>query len=284
MLEVNESRMSVNWNGKRVQGKRAVTRRDVESNLHALNRRSVLRPIIKWRGTLRRSVIIIAVAVLCPGGLTCFAQQGKSIPEQIEWTWEVRPLNPNPKLPNVLLLGDSITRNYYPEVKKDLSGVANVYLMASSICVGDPRLPKEITEFARMEDVHFLVIHFNNGMHGWAYTEAQYKAGFPAFLRAVHRIAGKDSTLIWASTTPVRVDEPNGATNVRIERRNSIAAAFVRADGIKIDHQHGLMLKHQNLYENCDKGVVHFNRAGADIQGDQAAAMIRSALGVHKEK
>ena len=63
---------------------------------------------------------------------------------------EVRPPHPDPKLPNVLLLGDSLSRNYFPEVTKDLAGTANVYLMASSTSVGDPRLPREIREFAAM--------------------------------------------------------------------------------------------------------------------------------------
>jgi hypothetical protein len=31
-----------------------------------------------------------------------------SIPEEIEWTWEVRPAGSDPGLPNVVLLGDSI--------------------------------------------------------------------------------------------------------------------------------------------------------------------------------
>ena len=90
----------------------------------------------------------------------------------------------------MLLLGDSIARNYFPQVVKDLTGVANVYLMALSTSVGDPRLPRQIAEFAAMENLAFRVVHFNNGMHGWDYTEAQYKAAFPAFLssvRSAHR-------------------------------------------------------------------------------------------------
>jgi hypothetical protein len=51
----------------------------------------------------------------------------------------------------VLLVGDSISRNYFPEVTRDLKGVANLYLMASSICVGDPRLPAELISFAKLE-------------------------------------------------------------------------------------------------------------------------------------
>jgi len=48
----------------------------------------------------------------------------------------------------VLLLGDSITRSYFSQVTKDLVGIANVYLLASSTSVGDPRLPRQIAEFA----------------------------------------------------------------------------------------------------------------------------------------
>ena len=234
--------------------------------------------VTKWWLALRNGLAAAAIVLIALGGTLCFAQREKSIPEQIEWTWEVRPLHPNSSLPNVLLIGDSISRNYYPEVNRDLKEVANVYLMASSICVGDPRLPKEIAEFARMEELQFAVIHFNNGMHGWAYTEARYKAGFPRFLHAVHGIAGKSPTLIWASTTPVRLDDPNGASNARIDKRNTIAGAFVSAEGIEIDDHHALMLKHQDLYDDQDKGLVHFNPKGSDMQGDQAAAQIRKAL------
>jgi hypothetical protein len=197
-----------------------------------------------------------------------------SFPEEIEWTWEVRPPHPDPKLPDVLLLGDSISRNYFPQVTKDLAGIANVYLMASSTSVGDPRLPNQIAEFAAMENVHFRVVHFNNGMHGWAYSETQYRAAFPGFLRSVRSLAGKDGAFIWANTTPVKAGAENGASNFRIDQRNAIARTIAEAVGIPIDDQHALMMKHLDLYQD----FVHFNPVGAGIQGDQAAAMIRAAL------
>src|SRR4030088_2002687 len=98
-----------------------------------------------------------------------YAQNQTPIPEEVEWTWEVRPQLADPKLPNVLLLGDSITRSYFPEVTKNLSGIANVYLLASSTSVGDPRLPRQISEFAALQGVSFAVVHFNNGLHCWGY-------------------------------------------------------------------------------------------------------------------
>jgi len=218
----------------------------------------------------------MAIALLLVAACTTplIAQKPASIPEEIEWTWEVRPLHPDLQLPNVLLLGDSISRNYFPQVTKDLAGVANVYLMASSTSVGDPRLPHQIAEFAAMEKEHFRVVHFNNGMHGWAYNEAQYKAAFPQFVRAVRALVDKDGALIWASTTPVRSDATTGATNPRIEDRNAIALAWVTTSRIPLDDQHALMSQHRDLYQDA----VHFNPDGARIQGDQAAATIRSTL------
>ena len=224
---------------------------------------------------LVRGLKLLVVAGLLCTPVASLAQKPVSISEEIEWTWEVRPAHVDLHLPNVLLLGDSISRNYFPEVTKDLAGTANVYLMASSTSVGDPRLPHQIAEFAQLEGVRFQVVHFNNGMHGWGYTEEQYKAAFPSFLKAVRPLLVRGGALIWANTTPVRSDANNGATNDRVDARNAIALAFVRAASVAIDDQHGLMMKHPDLHED----PVHFNPAGANMQGDQAAAMIRSALG-----
>jgi len=42
-----------------------------------------------------------------------------------------------------------------------------------------------------MQGVSFAVIHFNNGLHGWGYTEAQFKSGFPVFLQAIRALPGR---------------------------------------------------------------------------------------------
>jgi lysophospholipase L1-like esterase len=227
-----------------------------------------------YLGLKQRLLLTIAVASLIPICMEAAAQKPASIPEEIEWTWEVRPPHPDPKLPNVLLLGDSISRNYFPEVTKDLAGTANVYLMASSTSVGDPRLPREIREFAAMENVPVRIVHFNNGMHGWDYTEAQYKAAFPEFLRTVRSLVAGDSELIWATTTPVQPKAFNGATNARVDERNTIAQMFIHAANIPLDDQHALMMQHRDLYQD----TVHFNTAGSNLMGDQAAAAIRVQL------
>jgi hypothetical protein len=216
----------------------------------------------------------IALCLITAWAIPLVGQKPASIPEEVEWTWEVRPPHPDAQLPNVLLFGDSISRNYFPQVTKDLTGVANVYLMSSSTSVGDPRLTHQIAEFSAMEKVRFRVVHFNNGMHGWGYGEAEYQAAFPQFLSDVSSLLEKGGALIWANTTPVRVDSTTGPTNARIDERNAIADKMVKASGIPIDDQHSLMAGHRDLYLDD----VHFNSEGASMQGDQAASAIRSAL------
>jgi hypothetical protein len=219
-----------------------------------------------------RAALVLLFILLAASPLS-FAQKHRSIPEEIEWTWEVRPSHPDPKLPNVLLLGDSITRSYYPGVVHGLDGRANVYLFATSASVGDPRLPDEMRQFYAMESVRFGVVHFNNGMHGWGYSEEQYKEAFPDFLKAVRSIA-QSGRLIWATTTPVRSDAGNGASNPRIDARNEIAKTFVSSRNIAIDDQNVLMSHHSDLYQDS----VHFNDTGASIQAAQVVASVEVAL------
>src|ERR1700732_4561636 len=77
-----------------------------------------------------RVLAIFSLSLVAQSSLLC-AQNQTSNPEEIEWTWEVRPQMVDTKLHNVLL-GDSITRSYFTQVANDLSGLANVYLMTSS--------------------------------------------------------------------------------------------------------------------------------------------------------
>lgn len=203
----------------------------------------------------------------------CCQAQAISKPEITEWTWEVRPDHVDQKLPNVLLVGDSITRNYFPEVARELDGRANVYLFAASTSLGDPRLDRQLSEFAALEGVKFSIVHFNNGMHGWAYTEKEYAASFPGYLATLRKIAS-GAHFIWASTTPVRKDDPAGPSNERIKARNAEALEVMTRASIGVDDQFSLMLRYPNLYMDD----VHFNPEGSRVQGKQVVGSIEKYL------
>src|SRR5215472_14441734 len=95
------------------------------------------------------------------------------IREAIEWCdiWISHANETN--LPRVLLIGDSISRAYYPEVETRLAGKAFVARLATSRFVADPQLLKELALV--LDETKFDVIHFNNGMHGWQHSEEEYR-------------------------------------------------------------------------------------------------------------
>jgi hypothetical protein len=220
----------------------------------------------------RKTWVALGVSALLYVSAYCQAQSA-SRPEVTEWTWEVRPEQIDPKLPNVLLVGDSITRNYFPEVQHELSGRANVYLFSASTSLGDPRLDRQLNEFATLEGVKFSVVHFNNGMHGWAYSEKEYAASFPRYVAALRKIA-PGARFVWASTTPVRKDTSPGPSNDCIKARNEAARVIFDRDAIPIDDQYALMAHHPDLYMDD----VHFNPEGSSVQGKQVVSAIEKYL------
>lgn len=193
--------------------------------------------------------------------------------EKIEWTWADHPVNPDRRLPDVLLIGDSITRNYYPATEAALAGKANVYLFATSASLIDPRWERQVTEALTMFGRDFAVVHFNNGIHGPAYDDRRYEQRFPAAVAALRRLA-PSARLIWASTTPVREGAKDSIDNLRIATRNAVAARYAKSARLLIDDQHALMLGRDDLRSDD----VHFGPAGAELEGKQAARTILSML------
>jgi hypothetical protein len=224
---------------------------------------------------MKNVMAIVALMVTVLGSYwAAFGQKDKlpdSKREKIEWTWTDHSDTIDPKLPNVLVLGDSITRAYFPEVAKKFAGVANVYLFATSCSAGDPRLAGQLKAYFAYAP-KFKVIHFNNGMHGWDFSDEEFSAALPEMVRVIKR-QHPESKLVWATITPVRVDQKPGATNARIDVRNADALKLMKAEGIVVDDQHGLMMAHQDLHLDD----VHYNDAGAAMEGDQASDVIKAS-------
>lgn len=217
---------------------------------------------------------LLVCVIAASSGMMSQTKRPSIVTEKIEWTWADRPEHPNRSLPNVLLLGDSITRAYYPETVKELDGVANVYLFATSCSSGDPRLVGQVRDYFAMAGVPFSVVHFNNGMHGWGYSETQYSGGLPDFISALRRGAPK-AMLIWATTTPIRKDATDeGRTNVRIDERNRLAGVVMRHEAISVDDQHALMSEHQDMHGDD----VHFTKEGSAMQTKKVADALKAIL------
>jgi len=217
--------------------------------------------------------VLRAVAAAFPllAAVSLFAQQPSVPREAIEWTDVWMPHTNEQNLPRVLLIGDSITRAYYSGVEEQLKGKAWVARIATSKAIGDPALLAELAVF--LGEAKFDVVHVNIGMHGWGFTEDEYRKGLPALLRTI-RDGAPGARVIWAQTTPVRADREKGATNARIEERNRLARAFFTGEGVPVDDLHALMKPHADLHSDD----VHFSKEGSALLSAKVAQAIEPLL------
>ena len=93
--------------------------------------------------------------------------------ERFEWvqSWCDEALSDD--LPRVLLIGDSITRQYQDRVRELLRGKCYVDYFSSSYAADSPLYKTLIKAFIR--DSKYSVIHFNNGLHGFHIGKSAYK-------------------------------------------------------------------------------------------------------------
>jgi lysophospholipase L1-like esterase len=226
---------------------------------------------------LSRLLSLGLVAALASGAASALSAAEPPAREAIEWCdiWISHANETN--LPRVLLIGDSIVRDYYPEVEKRLAGKAFVGRLATSRFVADPVLLKEIELV--LSGTQFDVILFNNGMHGWQHREAEYRKAFPKFIKTIRANAPK-AKLIWATTTPLR--EGKGVTydtkaeysDERIAARNALAAEVVMAQKIPTVDLNTAVQGHPEFHSDN----VHFNGQGSQIFASQIIGAVERLL------
>jgi hypothetical protein len=223
-----------------------------------------------------RTMLLFALALqsVVTFGTGVFAKD-KPLLEKIEWTdtWVVNADKDG--LPRVLLVGDSIVKGYFDVVEKTLAGRASCARYASSKYIGDPDFLAELVLL--LNRYRFDVIHLNNGLHGWDYTEKQYGECFSKLLEIVKKHA-KGAVIIWVTTTPIRTGEGLAQFSIdteRVKERNRIASEFMHQHGIPVDDLYGLVADHPEYFAGDG---THYNEAGRAVQGKQVAGIISAHL------
>lgn len=204
-----------------------------------------------------------------------FVSAAEPVRERIEWIdiWVTDADKAD--LPRVLLVGDSITRGYFSEVEKHLAGKAYCARLTTSKCVSDPTFNDDLK--LMLKQYEFSVIHFNNGLHGWGYSEEQYRDGLLKIVVAVKEHAG-DAKLIWATTTPVREKtdlEIFAEQTERVKVRNKLASEIMTEQEIPTDDLFELVKDHSGW---TSSDGVHFNKQGNEALAKQVAESIAASL------
>lgn len=206
------------------------------------------------------------------------------------------PVEDDPSLPRVLLIGDSISIGYTLPVRKLLAGKANVHRVPTNARHTGIGLEK-INEW--LGDGKWDVIHFNWGLHDLCYrstdpdapnrrdkTNGRLDLTFEEYqqnLRKLVRILKATSAeLIWASTTPVPDGESGRIKGDEI-KYNKAAKKIMRKNGVLINDLHARAMRKLSEIQQPN-GNVHFTPEGSGYLAERVAARIRYALRKSRKK
>jgi len=199
-------------------------------------------------------------------------------------------------LPNVLILGDSISIGYTPFVQKDLSGIANVSRPLfengkNENCQGTTYGLQNIDRWIGTKKWEF--IHFNFGLHDIKHVDAvtgesssnpedpyqadvkQYKKNL---LKIVKKLKNTNATLVFATTTPY----PDNLKGRPLRdpglsaKYNKVALKVMKKNKILIDDLYSFVLP--RMEELQIPMNVHFTEAGSEAIGNEVAQFIRNQL------
>ena len=183
------------------------------------------------------------------------------------WDW----VEDDPKLPRVLLIGDSVSRGYTLSVRRTLAGRANVH-RAPENCGPTANGLKKLDVW--LGDGKWDVVHFNFGLHDSRTPVADYEQRLRAIVAGLKKTG---ATLVWASTTPRPADGKEGPALVAaVVERNEIAARVMDENGVPVDDLFTFITPHLAKVQNPKD--VHFNAEGYDLLGKQVAAAIEQAI------
>ena len=191
-----------------------------------------------------------------------------------------------PSLPQVLIIGDSISIGYFKPTQALLEGKAVVVHNPGNAAHTANGL-KRLTEW--LGDTQWDVIHFNHGLHDLKYVDEQGKNiavekgkqqipidDYDINLEAlVVRLKATGAKLIFATTTPV----PDG-TGIRVkgdaEKYNRTAEKVMNRHGIAINDLYSFALP--RLEEIQRPKNVHFTKPGSEKLAEQVAKSILKGL------
>jgi len=191
--------------------------------------------------------------------------------ERIEWCNVWLTDNDQTDLPRVLLVGDSITQQYYENVSQQMSGKVYCGRLTTSACVADPVFELQLRSV--LEQYQFDVIHFNNGLHGVDYTEPEYRQGYQRALTLI-REKQPAAKMIVALSTPTRPGGPKADLIPRMEARNRIARQLAETVNAPVNDLFTPMQNHPEYYRD----EYHFRGDAIKIQSKQVAGAILEIL------
>jgi alpha-L-fucosidase len=182
----------------------------------------------------------------------------------------------DPKLPRVLLVGDSILNGYLPHAVKLLDGKANVDAWVNPY--------HQSEDFTRrlaqaLENGPYDVVHLNTGLHGW--QPGRIKAGtFEPLTRGLIEVIRQkcpNAKIVWASSTPILLKgerKLDPELNPIIVEQNRLAAKVMAELKVPVNDLYALTVAQLDLARGDQ---FHWTTPGSKLMADAVAEAIGKA-------
>ena len=195
--------------------------------------------------------------------------------------WGVRQvLVADPKLPHVLLIGDSILNGYHAKAGALLRGKVSLDVWVTPKHIGCKDLPADMKAIFAQRS-YDLILFNDIGLHAWTpgrIPEGQYEPLMRAHLANLRKFAPK-AKLIFASTTPMTTKTRPIALdpefNPLIVKRNQIAAKVMQENQVPMSDYYGILVTKLDLAAG-DR--FHWTRPAYDLLAQRAATQVAKAL------
>lgn len=229
----------------------------------------------------------LCVALLLVTTSAVFAQAPKAKAKNARQpSPEFAPIQDNPQLPRVLLIGDSISIGYTLPVRELLSNFANVHC-APENCGPTTRGVQKIDQW--LQDGNWDLIHFNFGLHDLKFVDdtgkttttdkgheqvslADYEKNLETIVTRMKKTGAK---LIFATTTPVPKGEPQRVAGSE-KAYNDVARKVMERHGVEINDLCEFCIP--QLEQIQRPANVHFTDHGSQQLAYKVAEVIRNAL------
>lgn len=159
----------------------------------------------------------------------------------------------DPRLPRVLIIGDSVSRGYTQAVRAALQGKVNVH-RAPANCGPSQMGLKKIDVW--LGNGKWDVITFNFGIHDRRTKSKNYVANLQ---KLIDRLNKTNAKLVWVTTTPLPSDSQYGP-NANIIKKNKIAATLMKKSNIPLCDLYTWIFSDLSTYQNPKD--CHFSGKG----------------------
>ncbi len=208
----------------------------------------------------------------------------------------------NPKLPRVLIVGDSISMNYHNATKKELENIANYHRVEGNAGPSDRGvlcMDLWLGDY-KTKGLHWDLIQFNHGLHDlkqyydndsqsygkYVIDIKSFKANLEKEIKLMQKTGAK---LMWCTISPVPASSIGVWGGVTMGRKNGADLIFNRAALEVLKNYPEILINDINtgirkadFFKEWSKGkdVHYWHGPHQDIVGKIVAKGIKKALGV----